>query len=181
MTPITCSKCSAHVSRPVGKSALIMFVGLSAKPETDDLCPTTNTGKLIGAIEERIANGIGIYRTNAVKCAPLDKAGKLRYPTALEMLACLSSLQREIKVVAPRVIVPLGGQVSRFLLQHMGDGRQFSGFSPDFSYETYALPFGHAMPIHHPSYIWIYKRKRIDEYVARVVSQLTTLTCGSYD
>lgn len=152
-----------------------MFVGLSAKPETNDLCPTTNTGKVIAAIEERIAAGIGIYRTNAVKCAPLDKSGKLRYPTDSEMLACLPYLRKEIKTVAPRVIVPLGGLVSRFLLQHMGDGRQFSGFSPDFSYDTYSLPFGHAMPIHHPSYIWIYKRKRIDEYVARVGEQLMAL------
>lgn len=176
MKRTTCSNCSALISRPKAKSALIMFVGLSVKPETDDLCPTTNTGKLIGAIEDQIAAGIGIYRTNAVKCAPLDKAGKLRYPTDAEMLACLPSLRKEIKAIAPRVIVPLGGQVSRFLLQHMGDGRQFSGFSPDFSYDTYSLPFGHAMPIHHPSYIWIYKRKRVDEYVMRVVAQLTILT-----
>jgi len=153
-----------------------MFVGLSAKPETKDLCQTTNTGKVIAAIEDRIAAGIGIYRTNAVKCAPLDKSGKLRYPTDTEMLACLPYLRKEIDDVAPRVIVPLGGQVSRFLLQHMGDGRPFSGFSPDFSYDTYSLSFGRAMPIHHPSYIWIYKRKRVDEYVARVGDQLMALT-----
>lgn len=155
-----------------------MFVGLSAKPETDDLCPTTNTGKVIAAIEDRIAAGIGIYRTNAVKCAPLDKAGKLRYPTDSEMLACLPYLRTEIKTVAPRVIVPLGGQVSRFLLQHMGDGTHFSGFSSDFSYATYPLPFGKVMPIHHPSYIWIYKRKRVGEYVERVGAQLVKLACA---
>ena len=152
-----------------------MFIGLSAKPNTDDLCPTTNTGKLIAAIEDGFVDGIGICRTNTVKCAPLDANGKLRYPTEREMKSCLPSLISEIQAVAPKVIVPLGGQVARFLLQHLGNGTGFPGFGPDFSYKNYSLALGHVMPIHHPSYIWIYRRKRIDEYVDRVVEQLTEL------
>lgn len=152
-----------------------MFIGLSAKPDTDDLCPTTNTGKLVAAIEDRIASGIGVYRTNAVKCAPLDASGKLRYPTDREMKACLPVLRDEIERVAPRVIVPLGGQVSRFLLQHLGDDTPFAGFCPDFFYETYSLESLRAMPIHHPSYIWIYRRKRMEEYVEKVGEKLMAL------
>lgn len=169
----SCSRAGTLGSSP--RKAAVMFIGLSAKPDTNDLCPTTNTGKLIGMIEQRIASELGIYRTNAVKCAPLDGAGKLRYPTEAEMLSCLPSLRDEIRTVSPRIIVPLGGQVAKFLLRQIGDGTPFAGFGPDFSYETYSLPFGHAMPIHHPSYVWIYKRKRIEEYVDGVVEGLAEL------
>lgn len=172
MKQTSCKQCLVSNDQPRIKPAPIMFIGLSAKPNTEDLCPTTNTGKLVGAIEDRIKTALGIYRTNAVKCAPLDSVGKLRYPTERELVACLPSLRNEIQQVAPKVIVSLGGQVSRFLLQHLGNGAQFTGFGPDFFYNTYSLSFGQAMPIHHPSYIWVYRRKRIDEYVARVGDQL---------
>lgn len=170
-----CSSCSKGLLQKPKERAFVMFVGLSAKPEANDLCPTTNTGKLISAIEERIAGSMGIYRTNAVKCAPLDSAGKLRYPTESELKACLPRLLAEIESVSPKVVVPLGGIVSRFLLQSLGEGRQFSGFGADFDYETYPLDLGYAMPIHHPSYIWIYRRKRVNEYVERVVAKLSSL------
>jgi DNA polymerase len=155
--------------------AAVMFIGLSAKPGTNDLCPSTNTGKLIVEIERRLTNSIGIYRTNAVKCAPLDAQGKLRYPTESEMRSCLPTLRSEIERVSPRVIVPLGGQVAKFLLRQFGNGISFEGFSPDFSYETYQLPFGQVMPIHHPSYVWVYRRKRVEEYVAGVADGLLEL------
>ncbi len=166
-----------RITRQPAKQIQVMFVGLSAKPETNDLCSSTNTGKIIAAIEDKISERISIYKTNAVKYAPLDKAGKLRYPTNSEMLACLPALSAEITKVAPRIIVPLGGQVSKFLLQHLGQGEPFSGFSSDFSYETYSLPSWQIMPVHHPSYIWIYKRKKIDKYVEQVGSKLTELAC----
>lgn len=175
MNHTNCKQCLAINDQPHITPAPIMFVGLSAKPNAENLCPTTNTGKLVGAIEDRIKTTLGIYRTNAVKCAPLDSAGKLRYPTEREMVACLPALRDEIRQVAPKVIVSLGGQVSRFLLQHLGNGAQFTGFGSDFFYDTYSLNFGQAMPIHHPSYIWVYRRKRVDEYVARVGDRLLEL------
>lgn len=175
MKQTSCKQCKVVLSRSNSKAARIMFIGLSAKPNTEDLCSTTNTGKLVAAIEDRIAGGIGIYRTNTVKCAPLDVYGKLRYPTDREMKSCLPSLVCEIQAIAPKVIVPLGAQVTRFLLQNLGDGTDFPGFDSDFSYQTYSFSFGHFMPIHHPSYIWIYRRKRIDEYIGKVVEQLTEL------
>lgn len=169
-----CRQCQIK-KRTTATPAAVMFIGLSAKPGTDDLCPTTNTGKLIAAIEGQLVSSLGICRTNAVRCAPLDSTGKLRYPTEKELLACLPELRNEIELVAPRVIVPLGGQVSRFLLQQLGRGLRFSGFDSGFSYQTYSLGFGQAMPIHHPSYIWVYRRKRIDEYVSAVGNQLLAL------
>lgn len=168
-----CTHCQLTNRTPT--TAAVMFIGLSAKPGTDDLCPTTNTGKLIAAIEDTLVSSLGIYRTNAVKCAPLDSTGKLRYPSEKELQACLPALRNEIELVAPRVIVPLGGQVSRFLLQHLGEGLEFAGFDSGFSYQTYSLALGQAMPIHHPSYIWVYRRKRIDEYVKAVGNQLLAL------
>lgn len=149
-----------------------MFVGLSSKPGTAVLCPTTNSGKLISEIEERISESFSVYKTNLVKCAPLDEHGKLRYPTLAEMKACLPRLITEIEHFQPRVIVPLGGQVTKFMMNTLMSDQRFDGFSDDFRYRTFSFNSGMLLPVHHPSYIWVYKRKRISQYIGAVGDQL---------
>lgn len=56
----------------------ILWVGISAKIGEEPLSETTNTGKLVKQIEN--ACGKSGYKTNLVKCPPVDKNGKLRYP-----------------------------------------------------------------------------------------------------
>ena len=91
-----CNKCSISCNqKPLLdklRKADIMFVGISAKmKETEDEMPlseNTNSGKLIKMIEERLLeenSNISCYRSNMVKCVPLDKEGKIRYPNSLEI------------------------------------------------------------------------------------------------
>ena len=65
------------------KTCQIFWVGLSAKKVTSDdekpLSSSTNFGSVLCNVEER-CKGVGMYRTNLVKCLPLDEYGKLRYP-----------------------------------------------------------------------------------------------------
>jgi DNA polymerase len=145
-----------------------MFVGLSSKPGTEALCSSTNSGKLIGEIERLVANAFSVYKTNLVKCAPLDAGGKLRYPTPAEMKACLPHLLAEIDHYQPRVIVPLGGQVAKFMLGNLMSNLRFDGFADDFRYQAFSFDGGVVLPVHHPSYVWIYRRKRVPQYIGAV-------------
>jgi len=149
-----------------------MFVGLSSKPGTKALCPTTNSGKLIGEIESRVAETFSVHKTNLVKCAPLDEKGKLRYPTLAEMKACLPRLIEEIEHFQPRIIVPLGGQVTKFMISTLMTNQRFDGFANDFRYQTFSLNGSLLLPVHHPSYIWVYRRKFIPQYIGAVGDRL---------
>ena len=78
----------------------IMWVGLSAKKvenvdTTIPLCNDTNSGKVIELIEESL-DGFKFYKTNLVKCLPLDEKNQLRYPTIDEMDSCIKNLLIEI-------------------------------------------------------------------------------------
>lgn len=168
-----CSTCSvATTLKKGGRKASVMFIGLSSKPGTEALCPTTNSGKLIGEIESKISQTFSVHKTNLVKCAPLDESGKLRYPTLSEMKACLPHLLTEIEHFQPRFIVPLGGQVAKFMISTLMSDQRFDGFADDFRYQTYSLNGGLLLPVHHPSYIWVYRRKRIPQYIGAVGDRL---------
>ena len=168
-----CRTCRvAAISKKKGGKTFIMFVGLSSKPGTAALCPTTNSGKLVGEIEKRVIEIFSVYKTNLVKCAPLDESGKLRYPTLVEMKACLPHLLTEIDHFQPRVIVPLGGQVSKFMISTLMSDQHFDGFANDFRYQMFSFNSSIMLPVHHPSYIWIYRRKKISQYIAAVGDQL---------
>ena len=61
------------------KKSEIMWVGLSAKEVTSDiegpLSIKTNSGKILREIEEELKNKL-TYKTNLVKCLPLDQKKK---------------------------------------------------------------------------------------------------------
>lgn len=164
-----CKRCRESLTLEKGLDrAFVMFVGLSSKPGTKALCSSTNSGKLIWEIEQHIAQALSAYKTNLVKCAPMDAGGKLRYPTPMEMKACLPHLLTEIDHYQPRVIVPLGGQVAKFMLGELMSNPRFGGFADDFRYQAFSFNGGVVLPVHHPSYVWIYRRKSIPHYIGAV-------------
>lgn len=63
-----------------------------------------------------VARGDCAYIANIVKCRPTDTAGKDRPPTPDEVAACLPYLQRQIALIAPKVIVCLGKTAAVSLL-----------------------------------------------------------------
>ena len=153
-----CNRCSISCNQKPLIDSLrksdIMFVGISAKiKEKEDEMPlseNTNSGKLIKMIEERLLeenSNISCYRSNMVKCVPLDKEGKIRYPDILEIENCIDNLVYELSIVKPKVVVLLGRLVEKHLKKKIIDQ----------GYNT--------ITIYHPSYIHVYRKKKIEKYV----------------
>lgn len=137
----------------------VMWVGLSAKKvndvnETIPLCNDTNSGKIIELIENKLKN-IKFYKTNLVKCLPLDENGKLRYPKPNEMSSCIDNLLLEIEKLNPKIIFILGKNTYNFIQKY------FKKNKIDNSKLIY---------IEHPSYIYVYKRKFIDDYIEKIIN-----------
>ncbi|MCE5175474.1 MAG: uracil-DNA glycosylase family protein [Bacteroidales bacterium] len=146
----------------------IFWVGLSAVKISDGqdipLSPNTNTGKLIHSIEFFFQNK-SFYKTNLVKCLPLAN-NKIRYPSAKEMTCCVSHLKDEIQSFKPKLIFLLGKQVATFVLREFGV--MDYTLDEDFDYSSYSFGNTLFVPIHHPSFILVYKRKRLQEYIKSV-------------
>lgn len=146
----------------------IIWVGLSAKKiiyENDiPLSPNTNTGKLIQLIENT-CNNVITYKTNLVKCLPLNERGKLRYPNTNEIECCFDNLLIEINHMHPKIIFLLGDKVynsvEKKLKIHLEKWNNFN-----YNYTKYHNYF--FVPIHHPSYIYVYKKKNIDNYIQSI-------------
>ena len=155
---IKCNRCSIVCNqKPLVENMRksdIMFVGISAKiKETEDEMPlseNTNSGKLIKMIEERLIeknNNISCYRSNMVKCVPLNEKGKIRYPDSLEIENCIDNLVYELSIVKPKVVVLLGRLVEKHLKKKI----------MELGYNT--------ITIYHPSYIYVYRKKEIEKYI----------------
>ena len=153
-----CNKCGISCNqKPLVdnmRKSDIMFVGISAKmKETEDEMPlseNTNSGKLIKMIEERLLeenNNLLCYRSNMVKCVPLNEEGKIRYPDNLEIENCIENLEYELNIVNPKVVVFLGRLVEKYLKKKI-------------------IELGYnVITIYHPSYIYVYRKKEIEKYV----------------
>lgn len=155
---IKCNRCSiSYNQKPLVeniKKSDIMFVGISAKmkePENEmPLSENTNSGKLIKMIEERLVeenHNISCYRSNMVKCVPLNEKGKIRYPNSLEIENCIDNLVYELSIVKPKVVVLLGRLVEKHLKKKINE----------LGYNN--------ITIYHPSYIHVYRKKEIEKYV----------------
>ena len=163
---ILCGNQSPVVQRC--NNADIFWVGLSAVKVMDNadipLANNTNSGKLINSIEFFIPNVV-FYRTNIVKCLPL-KDGKIRYPLKNEMEVCFYHLENEIESLNPKLIFLLGKQVATFVLNKYGI-KEYS-LNENFEYNSFEVNNYKFVPIHHPSYILVYKRKQLQDYIKNI-------------
>lgn len=105
---------------------------------------------LLASIDLRRAD---VYITNVVKDRPPDN----RPPAAAEIRLYTPFLQRQIEIIQPRVIVPLGRHALEFVRKH------FTGFPAEGSVSTlhgtaYPVdaPYGRAfiMPLYHPAVLF---------------------------
>lgn len=157
------------------KNIDVMWVGLSAKKATnaEDFMPLnidTNTGKLVAEIEAQCPS-VNFHKTNLVKFPPLDSKGKLRYPTLEECARCYPELQIELQSVNPRVVLLLGNKTATFVLRQLG----FHMPKLSYSYQFFEYEKRWYVPIHHPSYIMVYKRKEKDQYIQAVKTVIERL------
>jgi len=149
------------------KDANIFWVGLSAVQFADGeeqipLSPCTRSGSLIKRIEEPFESSISFYRTNIVKCLPLVN-DRIRYPVTYEMEKCYPNFEYEVEKLRPSLIFLLGKQVGQFVLNKFS--KRISSLSDDFAYDTFKNDGIIYIPIHHPSYILVYRRKDILGYI----------------
>ena len=91
-----------------------------------------------------------IYKTNLVKFTPKDEKGKIRYPSKEEISSQLNLLIEEIKTKQPKVILAMGNMVS------------------DYLQSVKELIPTNIEKVEHPSYISVYRRKQIDEYLEKI-------------
>lgn len=159
------------------ESADIFWVGLSAVKSGNKydmpLSDSTNSGKLLYKIEiDSISKSY--YRTNLVKCLPLDEKNKIRYPVASEMKFCVSNLFDEIHFYKPKVVILLGKPVAGFVLKKLGVNN--FNFDNEFNYQTYKINNIIFVPVHHPSYILVYKRKKVDLYIKGIQTIISKST-----
>ena len=140
------------------KKADIMWVGLSSKKVNDinnsiPLSNDTNSGKIIERIENKLV-GLTFYKTNLVKCLPLNEKNKLRYPNTEEMDKCIVNLISEIKLVEPKMVFILGKKAYDFVYKY---------------FKNNGINSSNVFYIEHPSYIYVYKRKYVDDYINKIV------------
>lgn len=167
-----CSNCNlCHNQMPLLDSnfsnACVIWVGLSAKIVKDvkterPLENNTNTGKIIEKIE---ADNNCFYKTNLVKCAPLDENNKLRYPNKDEMNFCFDNLLLELITIKPKIVFLLGSKVSNFVLNKLKSKKFKKETNQEVLNIIEKIEFHN---IYHPSYIAVYKRKEENKYIQKV-------------
>ncbi len=91
-----------------------------------------------------------VYITNLLKCRPPEN----RDPQSEEIEACTPYLERQIKIIKPEVICPLGRYSMRFLMEKYGLKEQIEGISKIHGkvFESRSL-FGGVkiIPLYHPA------------------------------
>lgn len=167
-----CRSCGLYINQfPLSdtkKKADVFWVGLSAVQINEDeeykipLAPSTKSGKLIQDIELASKYDVSFFKTNLVKCLPLNEK-KIRYPELMEMNKCYPNLEVEMDKYKPQVVFLLGRLVAEFTLKKYG--LKLGGLGSNYSYSEYKVGNITFVPVHHPSYILVYKRKAIQQYI----------------
>ena len=167
------------IGNKTDRKPLVYFVGLSAKPMCEHLAPETRTGNIIEQIIHHLPS-VRIVKTNLVKTPPIDQAGNLRYPNPNEMKLGWNELQNEMNQTFPDLLVTLGQQVSFFLRSQMGVQPAKPQLPSDFSYKSYlSQSQSNILSVHHPSFVFVYRRKDIENYVDNVVLSILSLVLKS--
>ena len=122
---LKCQKCPLYKDRnyPVigegDHQAKIMFIGEAPGAQED------KTGRpfcgAAGKILDELLDSVGIkrkdvYISNLLKCRPPSN----RDPEKGEIEACSSYIERQIKIIQPRIICPLGRYSMQFLMEKFG-------------------------------------------------------------
>lgn len=132
----------------------ILLLGLSNKPNLGAFDSSTNSGKLIDLIISECKN-YEFTKANLVEFAPLDTNNKLRYPNKKELLEGAKNWSSRISEFDG--VVLFGNKVQDTIL----NDERFSSVKL-----IYAL---------HPSYIWVYKHKKITIYVNEIIDKINDI------
>ncbi len=148
---------------------LILWVGLSAKySKAGGILPALDTSTLSGKLVSEIELSLPQYtfkRVNLVSFPPLNKDGKLRYPTISECNNEFSNFWTNLQNTKPKIIFMLGDRVSKYLIKKID--------MQLFEKNIYLFNQIYFISIEHPSYIMVYKKQYKQIYIDKI-NQLTT-------
>ena len=135
---INCKKCSLYRDRIDNKyypvigegnhQAKVIFIGEA--PGANE----AKTGRPFcgasGKILDKLLESVGIerkdiYIANILKCRPPNN----RNPKTEEIFACVPYLEKQIEVIKPRLICPLGNYSTAFILEKYGLKDEIQGIS----------------------------------------------------
>jgi len=121
----SCKKCILYKKRNlpvIGQGsfkAKIMFVGEApgAKEDATGVPFCGRSGKFLDELLKSVGIDRGkVYICNIVKCRP----PKNRDPKEKEIKACSRFVEKQIEVLSPKVICPLGRHSMRFIMERFG-------------------------------------------------------------
>lgn len=126
--------------------AQLMFVDAyvsAAEDETGEYY-VGRSGVMLRDMIEKVLNlkTEDVYFTHAVKCKPFG----FQNPSPSECTSCTPFLSKQIELIKPRLIVPLGADAYQILSGESGNFERVRGE---------IIPFGDALllPMHHPLYL----------------------------
>lgn len=148
----------------------VIFVWLSHKFDKnwnilEAFCNSTNSWKIISQIEEW-CKWVSIYKTNLVKWVPIEN-GKIRYPNIDEKKDWLQELLKEIFLINPKIVYLFWKQVSDYIIKNL-DLEKIS----DLEYKLWKISF---ILTYHPSYIYIYRKKEVKNYIWNIISKISKI------
>jgi len=79
------------------------------------------------------------------------------------MEKCCPNFEDELATLQPSIVFLLGKQVASFVLKKFSNKQ--ANLPKDFKYDQIIINDTTFVPIHHPSYILVYNRRNIDNYV----------------
>lgn len=157
-TALVCTRCRLAKTRKTvvfgegSPTAKVMFIG-EGPGATEDATGRPFVGRAGELLTRIIEKGMGIprsevYIANIVKCRPTvnQEMKKDRPPEPDEVEACTPFLLKQIELIAPRVIVTLGGPSTKFILGTKEGITKLRGKWAEFQ----NIP---VMPTYHPSYV----------------------------
>jgi DNA polymerase len=129
--------------------AAVMFVGEA--PGADEDRQGRPFVGVSGQLLDRMLDSIGLDRTSAyiANILPWRPPGN-RKPTPAETTMCLPFVERQIALVAPRVLVFLGGTSVQNLLGRSEGITRLRGRWLEYRRDALAIP---ALPTFHPAYL----------------------------
>ena len=135
----------------------VLFVGLSNKPNVEPFDSSTNSGKVVDSIINKLE--CDCHKVNLVNYAPVNENNKLRYPTTNEISAVIPEFMEFVTNLKPDLIVAFGNVVSNEL-------QKIDMLNCKIIYHK------------HPSYILVFQRKNLENYISKIVSEIN---CHNYN
>jgi DNA polymerase len=162
-----CKKCDLSKSRTIAvpgdgnSNADVLFIG-EAPGRNEDLKGKPFVGRA-GEVLDKLLDSIGldrkdIYIANILKCRPPNN----RNPFANEIKTCTPYLDKQMEIIQPRIIVPMGNFATSYILEKYSFKKEKISrvHGEKFFVNTIAVKIK-IIPIFHPAVVTYDKNKMV--------------------